>query len=75
MNVPLRYKTPGGLSLGEWIQTQRSIRKGREKYGALTPQQIERLDSIGMIWETRAETAWARGVEAARRYQRQYGDL
>ena len=75
LNVPLRYKTPGGLSLGEWIQTQRSIRKGREKYGALTPQQIERLDSIGMIWETRAETAWARGVEAARRYQRQYGDL
>ena len=75
LNVPLRYKTPGGLSLGEWVQTQRSIRKGREKYGALTPQQIERLDSIGMIWETRAETAWARGVEAARRYQQQYGDL
>ena len=75
LNVPLRYKTPGGLSLGEWVQTQRSIRNGREKYGALTPQQIERLDSIGMIWETRAETAWARGVEAARRYQRQYGNL
>ena len=75
LNVPLRYKTPGGLSLGEWVQTQRSIRKGREKYGALTPQQIERLDSIGMIWETRAETAWARGVEAAKRYHQQYGDL
>ena len=75
LNVPLRYKTPGGLSLGEWVQTQRSIRKGREKYGVLTPQQIERLDSIGMIWETRAETAWARGVEAAKRYHQQYGDL
>ena len=75
LNVPLRYKTPGGLSLGEWVQTQRSIRKGREKYGALTPQQIERLDSIGMIWETRAETAWACGVEAAKRYYQQYGDL
>ena len=75
LNVPLRYKTPGGLSLGEWVQTQRSIRKGREKYGVLTPQQIERLDSIGMIWETRAETAWARGVEAAKRYRQQYGGL
>ena len=31
LNVPLRYKTPGGLSLGEWVQTQRSIRSGREK--------------------------------------------
>ena len=75
LNVPLRYKTPGGLSLGEWIQTQRSIRKGREKYGALTPQQIERLDSIGMVWENRSETAWAKGLEAARRYRQQYGDL
>ena len=75
LNVPLRYKTPGGLSLGEWIQTQRSIRKGREKYGALTPQQIERLDGIGMVWETRSETAWTKGLEAARRYRQQYGDL
>ena len=75
LTVPLRYKTPGGLSLGDWIQTQRQIRKGKRTFGTLTQQQIERLDSIGMIWETRAETAWARGVEAARRYQRQYGDL
>ena len=75
LNVPLRYRTPAGLSLGEWVQTQRSIRKGREKYGSLTPQQIERLDSIGMVWETRAETAWARGLEAAKRYRQEYGDL
>ena len=75
LKVPLRYKTPGGLSLGEWVQTQRSIRKGREKYGALTPQQIERLDGIGMVWENRSETAWARGLEAARRYRQQCGDL
>ena len=75
LNVPLRYRTPAGLSLGEWVQTQRSIRKGREKYGSLTPQQIERLDSIGMVWETRAETAWARGLEAAKRYRQAFGDL
>ena len=75
LNVPLRYRTPAGLSLGEWVQTQRSIRKGREKYGSLTPQQIERLDSIGMVWETRAETAWARGLEAAKHYHQEFGDL
>ena len=75
LNVPLRYKTPGGLSLGEWVQTQRSIRSGREKYGSLTPQQIERLDSIGMVWETRAETAWAKGLKAAKCYQLTHGDL
>ena len=75
LKVPLRYKTPGGLSLGDWIQTQRQIRKGKRAFGTLTQQQIERLDSIGMVWETRSETAWARGLEAARRYRQQYGDL
>lgn len=75
LKVPLRYKTPGGLSLGDWVQTQRQIRKGKRTFGTLTRQQIERLDSIEMIWETRSETAWARGLEAARRYRQQYGDL
>ena len=75
LKVPLRYKTPGGLSLGDWVQTQRQIRKGKRTFGTLTQQQIERLDGIGMVWETRSETAWPRGLEAARRYRQQYGDL
>ena len=75
LKVPLRYKMPGGLSLGDWVQTQRQIRKGKRTFGTLTQQQIERLDSIGMVWETRSETAWARGLEAARRYHQQYGAL
>ena len=75
LKVPLRYKTPGGLSLGDWIQTQRQIRKGKRTFGTLTQQQIERLDSIGMVWETRSETAWAKGLEAAKHYHQQYGDL
>ena len=75
LKVPLRYKTPGGLSLGDWVQTQRQTRKEKRTFGTLTQQQIERLNSIGMVWETRSETAWARGLEAARRYRQQYGDL
>lgn len=73
--VPLRYKTPGGLSLGDWVQTQRRLRRGKCQFGVLTQQQIDKLDSIGMVWETRTETAWNRGLEAARRYYQQYGDL
>lgn len=75
LKVPLRYKTPGGLSLGDWVQTQRQIRKGKRTFGTLTQQQIERLDSIGMVWETRSETAWAKGLKAAKRYHQRYGDL
>ena len=75
LKVPLRYKTPGGLSLGDWVQTQRQIRKGKRTFGTLTQQQIERLDGIGMVWESRSETAWAKGLEAAKHYHQQYGDL
>lgn len=75
LRVPLRYKTPGGLSLGDWVQTQRRLRRGKCQFGVLTQQQIDKLDSIGMVWETRTETAWNRGLEAARRYYQQYGDL
>ena len=75
LNVPLRYRTPGGLSLGDWVQTQRRLRKGTLQFGTLTRQQIDKLDSIGMVWETRSETAWSRGLGAARRYRQTYGDL
>ena len=75
LRVPLRYKTPGGLSLGDWVQTQRRLRRGKYQFGVLTQQQIDKLNSIGMVWETRTETAWSRGLEAARRYYQQYGDL
>ena len=75
LKVPLRYKTPGGLSLGDWVQSQRQIRKGKRTFGTLTQQQIEQLDGIGMVWETRSETAWAKGLEAAKHYHQQYGDL
>ena len=75
LRVPLRYKTPGGLSLGDWVQTQRRLRRGKYQFGVLTQQQIDKLNSIGMVWETRTETAWSRGLEAAKRYYQQYGDL
>ena len=51
LKVPKRYKTPGGLSLGYWIGVQRSVYAGNRS-GTLTPGQIERLNSIGMVWET-----------------------
>ena len=51
LNAPKLYTTPGGLSLGVWLVTQRRVREGQIQ-GNLTEQQIARLDSIGMVWET-----------------------
>ena len=74
LNVPKRYRTEEGYTLGAWITTQRRVRAGRQ-YGTLTPERIAKLDSIGMVWENRLEGAWDRGYEAARAYYLAKGDL
>ena len=74
LNVPKRYKTQNGYSLGAWILTQRRVRAGQQ-YGNLTPERIARLDSIGMVWENRLELAWERGYQAAKAYYEERGNL
>ena len=74
LNIPKRYTTPAGLSLGEWLTTQRRVRAGQIP-GNLTEQQIARLDSIGMVWGNRNDAAWERGLEEARKFREQFGNL
>lgn len=74
LNVPKKYVTPGGLSLGTWIIVQRGVRAGTRD-GVLTEQQIERLDSIGMVWQNRLEVAWDKGLKEAQAYYAEYGNL
>ena len=74
LNIPKRYTTPAGLSLGEWLTTQRRVRAGQIP-GNLTEQQIARLDSIGMEWGNRNDAAWEHGLEEARKFREQFGDL
>ena len=73
LRVPKKYVS-NGLCLGSWITTQRLVRSGRQA-GRLTEEQIARLDSIGMVWENRLETAWERNYAYAEAYYREHGDL
>ncbi len=50
------------------------MRQGRIA-GALTGEQIRRLDGLGMVWETKYESAWQRGYAEARLYYSRHGDL
>ena len=74
LNIPKRYTTPAGLSLGVWLVTQRRVREGQIQ-GNLTEQQIERLDSIGMEWGNRNDRQWNEGYQEAKRYFDAHGDL
>ena len=74
LRVPVDYATSAGLHLGTWVQLQRLIRN-RKRMGSLTEAQIRRLDNIGMIWDDRAEFAWKRGLEHAKAYFEEQGNL
>lgn len=72
--VPCRYKTEEGYSLGQWLNTQRSVRAGK-RFGSLNADRIARLDSIGMLWGGTREYTWELHYAAARTYAKEHGDL
>lgn len=74
LDVPKRYFTSEGYSLGRWIQTQRQV-YNKKVAGNLTPDQIELLESIGMKWESFRDLTWERNYAAAKRYYMEHGDL
>ena len=74
LNVSVSYTTADGLSLGSWLQLQRYVRSGK-RTGNLSQQQIDRLDSIGMVWDSRMDQAWKRAFAFAEAYYREYGNL
>jgi hypothetical protein len=49
LEVPNKYKTDEGRSLGQWLYNQRRYRLSKT-YRVLTSDRIERLDAIGMDW-------------------------
>ena len=69
-----RYVTKDGLSLGQWLDTQRKVRAGKVK-GVLCESQTVRLDQLGMRWESKADQNWERHYTAAQAYYREHGNL
>ena len=74
LEIPYKYKTPDGYSLGHWILTQKRVRAG-EQFGTLTEERIAKLDAIGMIWGSYRDLSWERNFAAAKAYYEAYGNL
>jgi len=74
LDVPKRYFTPEGYSLGLWLLTQRRVYKG-EVNGNLTQVQIDRLNAIDMRWESVSDLTWEKYYNAAKLYYESHGDL
>lgn len=74
LDVPRRYKTADGYSLGNWIFTQRKVYAG-EQYGSLDETKIKKLEAIGMVWDSVRDKTWERNFSAAQEYFRANGNL
>lgn len=76
LEVPTGYVTADGFHLGTWIAAQRQNRRGADK-GALPlrPEQIGRLDALGMNWQGKQAGQWERCFQAVRDYKEAYGTL
>lgn len=74
LDVPKRYVTAEGLSLGPWPMTQRKVKRGlcNER---LTQKQIDRLDAIGMVWRNKFDDQWERAFAEAQRWYASHGNL
>jgi superfamily II DNA or RNA helicase len=68
--APAKFVTESGFKLGAWL----SVRRSERIEGRLSPDRIDALDSLGMVWDPREEE-WQRGLEAARAYRQEHGDL
>ena len=73
LEVPARYITEEGYALGSWLNNQKAIRKGTI-VGKLTEDQIQKLDSIGMIWDS-LDYFWEQNFKLAKEYYLTYRNL
>ena len=70
LDPPAEYKADDGFALGAWVASQRA------KYadGKLKPMQIKRLETLKISWDVLLE-AWQNGIEHAKAYYAEHGDL
>ena len=74
IDIPKRYFTAEGYSLGLWLQTQRRVYNGHVN-GTLTQVQIDKLNELGMRWESKSDMTWEKYYESAKNYYENNDDL
>ena len=67
--LPRRLQTDYGYNLGSWFMNQKKkYRNPGTKMGALTEEQKECLDSLGIRWEDRYDRSFEEGYAHAKAY-------
>ena len=64
LEISQQYKSDEGIWLGKWVYMQRM----QYREGTLEAWKKERLDAIGMAWDSPAERAFEKGCKALEKY-------
>ncbi|CAL1143482.1 unnamed protein product, partial [Cladocopium goreaui] len=70
VGVPKKFETADGGKLGTWVGTQRNIKAK----GKLGQERVERLNSLGMVWDPLAED-WELGFRNLTAYHAEHGHV
>ena len=68
LEVPAKYVTADGIPLGRWLSNQTNSH-------SMTDEQLQRLQSIGYMSESKAAIQWNRKFELAKTYYEKNGNL
>lgn len=74
LDMPRRYKTPDGIPLGKWINTQRNVYNGNSA-GMLDEHRVKLLNEIGMVWDYAKAVAWENGFSHLKAYKEANGNV
>ena len=74
LEVPSRciYK---GVKLYNWLSDMRKAYRGytKSRHSSLTEIQVQRMNEIGMRWDSQGDLKWEKGFEEARKYSETHG--
>lgn len=74
LDIERRYVTPEGYALGSWLNTQKLVRAGKI-HGVLTEEKIQKLNAIGMDWQSKYDRAWEKYYSALCKYKYDNGNI
>ncbi len=69
-----KYVTEDGLALGSWLSSIRTWERAGVHRQYLTPERMEALNRIGMVWDV-LDYFWEKNYMAAVEYYREHGHL
>ena len=74
LDIERRYVTPEGYALGSWLNTQKLVRAGKI-HGILTEERIQKLNAIGINWQSKYDRAWEKYYNALCKYKYDNGNI